>query len=155
VRVFISGSDAAEVAAGVEPDGEVAAADEDCAGLDDGEDACGEVGEADDCDVEDQAAEDCDVEDQAAEDCVVDAGAAGAAACVPEVCAEHGITPHTEIAQPSSTITTRAAIPTGKRPAARIFIRLSTAPPQCGTRVFRLHVSPRTRSLLAGWNCVN
>jgi hypothetical protein len=145
VRVFISGSDAAEVAAGVEPDGEVAAADEDCAGLDDGEDACGEVGEADDC----------DVEDQAAEDCVVDAGAAGAAACVPEVCAEHGITPHTEIAQPSSTITTRAAIPTGKRPAARIFIRLSTAPPQCGTRVFRLHVSPRTRSLLAGWNCVN
>jgi hypothetical protein len=98
------------------------------------------------------------VEDAAAEDCVVDAVVAGAGAagvCVPEVCAEHGVTPHTEIAQPSSTITTRAAIPTGKRLAARIFIRLSTAPPQCGTRVFRLHVSQRTRSLLVGWNCVN
>jgi len=142
--VFISGSDAAEVAAGVELDGEVAAADEDCAGLDDGEVACGEVGVADDC----------PVGDEAAGDCVVDAGAA-AGVCVPEVCAEHGVTPHTEIAQPSSTITTRAAIPTGKRLAARIFIRLSTAPPQCGTRVFRLHVSQRTRSLLVGWSCVN
>jgi hypothetical protein len=62
---------------------------------------------------------------------------------VPEVCAEHGVTPHIAIAQPSSTIT-RAAIPTGKRLAARIFIRLSTAPPRCGTRVFRLHASQRT-----------
>jgi len=136
VRVFISGSDAAEVDVGAEADGGGAAADEDCAGLDDGEDACaGEDGVADDCAVEDAAAEDCVV------DVVAGAGAAGV--CVPEVCAEHGVTPHIAIAQPSSTIT-RAAIPTGKRLAARIFIRLSTAPPRCGTRVFRLHASQRT-----------
>ena len=121
----------------MELDGEVAAADEDCAGLGDGEDAgVGEVG----------VAEDCAVEGEAAGDCVVDAGAAGAAAagvCVLEVCAEQVSTPHTAIAQPSSTIN-RATVPIGKRLAARIFIRLSTAPPQCGTRVFRLHVSQRT-----------
>lgn len=117
---------------GAEADGGGAAADEDCGGLDDGEDACAG---------EDGAADDCAVEDAAAEDCVVDAVVAGAGAagvCVPEVCAEHDA-----IAQPSSTIT-RAAIPTGKRLAARIFIRLSTAPPRCGTRVFRLHASQRT-----------
>ena len=137
MRVFISGSDAAEVDVGAEADGGGAAADEDCAGLDDGEDACaGEDGVADDCAVEDAAAEDCVV------DAVV-AGAGAAGVCVPEVCAEHGVTPHIAIAQPSSTIT-RAAIPTGKRLAARIFIRLSTAPPRCGTRVFRLHASQRT-----------
>jgi hypothetical protein len=56
--------------------------------------------------------------------------------------------------QPSSAIT-RATIPTGKRLAARTFIRLSTAPPRCGTRVFRLHVSQRTQSLLARRNPVN
>jgi hypothetical protein len=152
--VFISGSDAAEVAAGVELDGEVAAADEDCAGLDDGEDASvGEVGVADDC----------AVEGEAAGDCVVDAGAAGAAAagvCVLEVCAEQVSTPHTAIPQPSSTIN-RATIPTGKRLAARIFIRLSTAPlnaePACSdytsVNVHEVYSSAGTASIdpATGW----
>lgn len=106
-------------------------AGEDCAGLDDGEDGC--------CAELDGAAEDCAVEEGVAEDCVVEVGAGGvgaAGACAPEVCAKQVGTPHNAIAQPSSTIS-RATIPTGKRLAARVFTRLSTAPPRCGTRVFR------------------
>jgi hypothetical protein len=122
VRVFSSGSEAVEV------DVEVAVAAEDCAALDDGEDGC--------CVEVEGAAEDCAVEEGVAEDCVVEVGAAGD--CAPEVCGEQVGTPHNAIAQPSSAIT-RATVPPGKRIAATIFIRLSTAPPRCGTRVFRFN----------------
>jgi hypothetical protein len=125
VRVFISGSEAVEV------DVEVAVAAEDCAALDDGEDGC--------CVEVKGAAEDCAVEEGVAEDCVVEVGAGGAGAaedCASEICDEQASTPHNAIAQPSNAIT-RVIVPPGKRIAARIFIRLSTAPPRCGTRVFR------------------
>ena len=105
-------------------------AGEDCAALDDGEDGC--------CVELEGAAEDCAAEEGVAEDCVVEVGAGGVGAagdCAPEVCAEHVSTPHNAIAQPCSMIS-RATVPAGKRLAARVFTRLSTAPPLCGTRVF-------------------